>query len=73
MTILTKFYTNSIADSNYRGKWDVGGFLIFEWTLVTFPGSANLTTSPQPTSTYNVPIIEKYYFFLMVAVINKVS
>jgi hypothetical protein len=24
---------DSVADSNYRGKWDVGGFLIFEWTL----------------------------------------
>jgi hypothetical protein len=28
------FTLNSLADSNYRGKSDVGGFLIFEWTLV---------------------------------------
>jgi hypothetical protein len=28
-----KFTLNSVADSNYRGKCDVGGFLIFEWTL----------------------------------------
>jgi hypothetical protein len=27
---------NSVADSNYQGKCDVGGFLIFEWTLGTF-------------------------------------
>jgi hypothetical protein len=27
------FTLNSVADSNYRGKCDVGGFLIFEWTL----------------------------------------
>jgi hypothetical protein len=25
---------DSVADSNYREKCDVGGFLIFEWTLV---------------------------------------
>jgi hypothetical protein len=30
-----KFTLNSVADSNYRGKCDVGGFLIFEWTLPT--------------------------------------
>jgi hypothetical protein len=30
------FTLNSVADSNYRGKCDVGGFLIFEWTLGTF-------------------------------------
>jgi hypothetical protein len=28
------FTLNSVADSNYRGKCDVGGFLIFECTLV---------------------------------------
>jgi hypothetical protein len=28
------FTLNSVADSNYRGKCDVGGFLIFEWSLV---------------------------------------
>jgi hypothetical protein len=28
------FTVNSVADSNYRGKCDVGGFLIFEWTIV---------------------------------------
>jgi hypothetical protein len=27
------FTPHSVADSNYRGKCDVGGFLIFEWTL----------------------------------------
>jgi hypothetical protein len=27
------FTLNTVADSNYRGKCDVGGFLIFEWTL----------------------------------------
>jgi hypothetical protein len=30
-----KFTLNSVSDSNYRGKCDVGGFLIFEWTLIT--------------------------------------
>jgi hypothetical protein len=30
-----KFTLNSVADSNYRGKCDIGGFLIFEWTLIT--------------------------------------
>jgi hypothetical protein len=28
-----KFSLDSVADSNYRGKCDVAGFLIFEWTL----------------------------------------
>jgi hypothetical protein len=28
------FTLDSVADSNYRGKCDVGGFLIFEWTLI---------------------------------------
>jgi hypothetical protein len=27
------FTLNSVAGSNYRGKCDVGGFWIFEWTL----------------------------------------
>jgi hypothetical protein len=30
------FTPHSVADSNYRGKCDVGGFLIFEWTLQFF-------------------------------------
>jgi hypothetical protein len=29
------FTLDSAAESNYRGKCDVGGFLIFEWTLVS--------------------------------------
>jgi hypothetical protein len=29
----TALTLDSVADSNYRGKCDVGGFLIFEWTL----------------------------------------
>jgi hypothetical protein len=28
------FTLDSVADSNYRGKCDVGVFLIFEWTLL---------------------------------------
>jgi hypothetical protein len=32
------FTPDSIADSNYRGKCDVGGFLIFEWTLFVYQG-----------------------------------
>jgi hypothetical protein len=28
------FTPDSVADSNYRRKCDVGGFLIFEWTLI---------------------------------------
>jgi hypothetical protein len=27
------FTLDSVADSNYRGKCDVGGFLIFKWTI----------------------------------------
>jgi hypothetical protein len=27
------FTLDSVADSNYRGKCDISGFLIFEWTL----------------------------------------
>jgi hypothetical protein len=27
------FTPHSVADSNLRGKCDVGGFLIYEWTL----------------------------------------
>jgi hypothetical protein len=30
------FTLDSVADSNYRGKCDVGGFLIFECTIVIF-------------------------------------
>jgi hypothetical protein len=29
------FTLDSVADNNHRGKCDVGGFLIFEWTLIT--------------------------------------
>jgi hypothetical protein len=29
----SNFTLDSVADSNYRGKYDVGGFLIFEWTI----------------------------------------
>jgi hypothetical protein len=31
-----KFTLNSVADSNYRGKCEVGGFLIFEWSVQYF-------------------------------------
>jgi hypothetical protein len=34
LQVSTNFTPDSVADSNYRGKCDVGGFLIFEWTLV---------------------------------------
>jgi hypothetical protein len=27
------FTLDSVADSNYRGKCDIGGFLNFEWTV----------------------------------------
>jgi hypothetical protein len=30
----SNFTPDSVADSNYRRKCDVGGFLIFEWTIV---------------------------------------
>jgi hypothetical protein len=29
------FVNEGVADSNYRGKCDIGGFLIFEWTLLS--------------------------------------
>jgi hypothetical protein len=38
------FTLNSVADSTYRGKCDVGGFLIFEWTLVSFKKSIETTS-----------------------------
>jgi hypothetical protein len=31
--VAPNFTLDSVADSDYRGKCDVGGFLIFEWTL----------------------------------------
>jgi hypothetical protein len=34
LQVSPNFTPDSVADSNYRGKCDVGGFLIFEWTLV---------------------------------------
>jgi hypothetical protein len=34
----------------FQIKCSVGGFLILKQIIVTFPGSANLTTSPQSTS-----------------------
>jgi hypothetical protein len=34
LQVSPNFTLDSVADSNYRGKCDVGGFLIFEWTLV---------------------------------------
>jgi hypothetical protein len=36
LQVSPNFTLESVADSNYRGKGDVGGFLIFEWTLVIF-------------------------------------
>jgi hypothetical protein len=33
LQVSPNFTLNSVANSNYRGKCDVGGFLIFEWTL----------------------------------------
>jgi hypothetical protein len=35
LQVSPNFTLNSVADSNYRGKCDVGGFLIFEWTLAS--------------------------------------
>jgi hypothetical protein len=32
LQVSPNFTLDSIADSNYRGKCDVDGFLIFEWT-----------------------------------------
>jgi hypothetical protein len=34
LQVSPNFTLDNVADSNYRGKCDVGGFLIFEWTLV---------------------------------------
>jgi hypothetical protein len=36
LQVSPNFTLGSVADSNYRGKCDVGGFLIFEWTLVLY-------------------------------------
>jgi hypothetical protein len=33
LQVSPNFTLDSVADSNYQGKCDVGGFLIFEWTL----------------------------------------
>jgi hypothetical protein len=33
LQVSSNFTLDSVADSNYQGKCDVGGFLIFEWTL----------------------------------------
>jgi hypothetical protein len=33
LQVAPNFTLDSVADSNYLGKCDVGGFLIFEWTL----------------------------------------
>jgi hypothetical protein len=33
LQVSPNFTLDSVDDSNYRGKGDVGGFLIFEWTL----------------------------------------
>jgi hypothetical protein len=38
LQVSPNFTLDSVADSNYRGKCDVGGFLIFEWTLCTIGG-----------------------------------
>jgi hypothetical protein len=35
------FTPDSVGDNNYRGKCDVDGFLIFEWTLAI--GARRLT------------------------------
>jgi hypothetical protein len=42
------FTLDSVADSNYRGKCDVGGFLIFEWTLLS-QGILNKSESIEST------------------------
>jgi hypothetical protein len=36
------FTPDSVADSNFRGKCDVGCFLIFEWTLFQNQKSTNI-------------------------------
>jgi hypothetical protein len=41
LQVSPNFTLDSVADSNYRGKCDVGGFLIFEWTLGTIRSLAN--------------------------------
>jgi hypothetical protein len=33
LQVSPNFTLDSVADSNYRGKCDISGFLIFEWTL----------------------------------------
>jgi hypothetical protein len=33
LQVSPNFTLDSVADSNYRGKCDAGGFFIFEWTL----------------------------------------
>jgi hypothetical protein len=33
LQVSPNFTLDNVTDSNYRGKCDVGGFLIFEWTF----------------------------------------
>jgi hypothetical protein len=40
LQVSPNFTLDSVTDSNYRGKCDVGGFLIFEWTLALFRNPA---------------------------------
>jgi hypothetical protein len=39
----SNFILDSVADNNYRGKYDVGGFLIFEWTIESSHHIQNIT------------------------------
>jgi hypothetical protein len=60
------FTLDSVADSNYRGKCDVGGFLIFEWTIwvykrLCFRFSRTMTTMKAKGE--NVQIWQTHLFF----------
>jgi hypothetical protein len=55
LEVSPNFTLDSVADSNYRGKCDVGGFLIFEWTLYVF-GNAGSNEKNNCK-----PIVQNYY------------
>jgi hypothetical protein len=63
LQVSPNFTLDSVADSNYRGKYDVGGFLIFEWTLLCIYSEFSFITMD---SLFIFTSYTKFNYFLII-------
>jgi hypothetical protein len=63
LQVSPNFTLDSVADSNYRGKCDVGGFLIFEWTLLCIYSEFSFITMD---SLFIFTSCTKFNYFLII-------